>query len=167
MPDVKLTENLIKTLKFERRIYGGLLKLAEKKTEYLVSNDTSLLSEINEEEGKLVEQSKQLARVREQYAEKLNTALGLQAGTPLEEAEKHLPEPQAVQLADTRKKLKETVMKLMIRNGINQKLIENALEYINFNLELLAAPAPEASVYGKTGAEVSSGGKRSMLDIRY
>ena len=72
MPDVKLTENLIKTLKFERRIYGGLLKLAEKKTEYLVSNDTSLLSEINEEEGKLVEQSKQLARVREQYAEKLN-----------------------------------------------------------------------------------------------
>ena len=69
MPDVKLTENLIKTLKFERRIYGGLLKLAEKKTEYLVSNDTSLLSEINEEEGKLVEQSKQLARVREQYAE--------------------------------------------------------------------------------------------------
>ena len=85
----------------------------------------------------------------------------------LEEAEKHLPEPQAAQLADTRKKLKETVMKLVIRNGINQKLIENALEYINFNLELLAAPAPEASVYGKTGAEVSSGGKRSMLDIRY
>lgn len=54
----------------------------------------------------------------------------------------------------------------MLRNGINQKLIGNAMEYINFNLELLAAPAPEAPVYGKTGAEVSSGRKRSMLDIR-
>lgn len=167
MPDLKLIENLIKTLQYEWRVYNSLLKLAEKKTEYLVSNDTSLLSGITEEESKLAEQSKQLARVREQYAVNLNEALGLSTGTSLEEAERHLPGPQAAQLADVRRKLKETVMKLMLRNGINQKLIENALEYINFNLELMASPAPQTSVYGKSGTEVSAGGKRSMLDIRY
>jgi flagellar biosynthesis/type III secretory pathway chaperone len=166
MADVRLTENLIKTLEYERRIYSQLLKHAEKKTEYLVSNDTSKLSEITEEEGKLVEQGKQLARVREQYATQLNQALGLDSNASLEEAEKRLSAPQAAQIADIRTKLKETLIRLMLRNGINQKLIGNAMEYINFNLELLAAPAPEAPVYGKTGAEVSSGRKRSMLDIR-
>lgn len=166
MADVRLTENLIKTLEYERRIYSQLLKHAEKKTEYLVSNDTSKLSEITEEEGKLVEQGKQLARVREQYATQLNQALGLDSNASLEEAEKHLPGPQAAQIADIRTKLKETLVKLMLRSGINQKLIENAVEYINFNLELMAAPAPEAPAYGRTGAEVSTGRKRSMLDIR-
>lgn len=167
MPDVKLTENLIKALKYEWHIYNELLKLAEKKTDYLVNHDTTQLSALTEEEGKLVEQCKQLAKVREQYAEKLNEALGLSAQATLEEAQKSLPDPEAAQLADIRAKLKETVMKLALRNGINQRLIENALEYINFNLELLASPAPEASVYGKSGAEVSTGGKRSVLDIRY
>lgn len=167
MPDVKLTENLMKALQYEWRIYQELLKLAEKKTDVLVRHDTAQLSALTEEEGKLAEQSKQLARVREQYAAKLDEALGLAANASLEEAEKLLSEPQAAQLADIRARLKETVMQLMLRNGINQKLIENALEYINFNLELMAGPAPEASVYGKSGTEISTGGKRSMLDIRY
>jgi len=167
MPDVKLTENLMKALQYEWRIYQELLKLAEKKTDVLVRHDTAQLSALTEEEGKLAEQSKQLARVREQYAAKLNEALGLAANASLEEAEKLLSEPQAAQLADIRARLKETVMQLMLRNGINQKLIENALEYISFNLELMAGPAPEASVYGKSGTEISTGGKRSMLDIRY
>ena len=165
MADVRLTENLIKALKYEWRIYSQLLKLAEKKTEHLVSGDTSKLSEITEEEGKIVEQGKQIARVREQYAGTEQT-LGLKADASLEEAEKRLSAPQAAQIADIRTKLKETLVKLMLRNGINQKLIENAVEYINFNLELMAAPAPEAPAYGRTGAEVSTGRKRSMLDIR-
>jgi len=166
MPDARLTANIVKTLKYEQQIYSRLLKLAEKKTEYLVGNDISKLSEITEEEGRLAEQGRQLARVREQYAKELNEALGLKAGASLEEAERLLDGPQAAQIAEIRAKLKETVMKLMLRNGINQKLIKNAVEYINFSLELLAAPAPEAPVYGRNGAEVSSGGKRSMLDIR-
>lgn len=167
MPDGKLNEKLMQSLKLELRLYSGLLQLAEKKTEYLIGNDTARLSAINQEESKMAEQGKQLARVREQYAAELNKALGLSADASLEEAEKYLPEQQALELADIRKKLKETVMKLMLRNGINQKLIENALEYIRFNLELMAGPAPETSVYGRTGTELSTGRKRSMLDIKY
>jgi len=166
MADEVLIQNLVKTLKYEWRIYSELLKLAEQKTDCLVNSDTARLSKITEEEGKLAEQGKQIARVREQYAAELNVSLGLAAGASLEEAEKLLPDDQAAPLADIGMKLKETIMKLMLRNGINQKLIENALEYINFSLELLAGPAPEASVYSRTGTEVPAGGQRSLLDIK-
>jgi len=166
MADAALTENLAKALKCEWKLYSELLKLAENKTDCLVRNDVTGLSRITEEEGKLAEQAKQLAKIREQYATGMNQTLGLDANASLEEAEKRLPDSQAATLADIRKKLRETLSKLTARNGINRRLIENAMEYINFSLELLSAPAPESSVYSRSGTEVKSGSQRSLLDIR-
>ena len=167
MVDTKLVDNLIKTLQYENRTYAVLLSIAEKKTEYLVENDTALLSGITQEENQLVEQTKQLSKVREQFIVKLCEAMGVTNKGSIEDIKVHLSKAQASTLGDIQKKLKETVMKLIVRNGINQKLIENALKYINFNLEIMTSPAPEVPVYGKSGEEVSPNRKRSMLDIKF
>jgi flagellar biosynthesis/type III secretory pathway chaperone len=166
MLDQNLFTSLNKALQYENRVYAGLLDLAEKKTEYLVKNDTNSLSHITSEEIKLAEQAGQLGRVREQYVSKMREVLGKQDAS-LGEMIDCLPDDQKNALSKSRERLKDTVIRLGVRNGINKRLIDNALEYINFNLELLASPSPETPVYGKSGQEVKSGRVKSMLDIKY
>lgn len=167
MMDAKLFGNLIKALQYENHTYAGLLSIAEKKTEYLVKNDTALLSEITKEENQMAEQAGQLGKVREQYVSKIREALGFKTEITIDEIRKNLPKEQGVALRGMQEKLRETVLRLLVRNGINQKLIENALSFINFNLELMASPAPETPGYGKSGQEMSAGRKRNLLDVRY
>lgn len=165
--DAKLVENLIKALHYENHIYSGLLNSAEKKTEYLVKNDTASLSEITKEENLMADQAGQLGKVREQYISKICEALGVKAVKTVDEIRKYLPKGQSDLLGSMQDKLRETVMKLVVRNGINQKLIENALNYIDFNIQLLTSPAPQAPTYGKTGQDAAAGVNRSLLDVRY
>lgn len=167
MLDAKLVGNLIKTLQYENHTYAGLLNLAEEKTEYLVKNDTVSVSKITADENKMVEQAGQLGKVREQCVLKICEELCFDKINTIDEIRKSLPKGQGDTLGGMREKLRETVLKLVVRNGINQKLIENALKYINFNLELMASPAPETPVYGKSGQELPAGRKRSLLDIKY
>lgn len=166
--DSKPVDNLIRALQYELHTYNKLLEIAQKKTDILVKDDTVLLSSISEEENQLVDQTRQLGKVREQLLIKICEDLGLDGrSVTLDNLKMKVSDPQQLQLSAIQNKLKEAVNKLIVRNGINQKLIENALKYIQFNLELIASPAPEVPSYGRTGQEVSTKAKRSMVDIRY
>lgn len=165
--DTKLVQKLIKALEYEDATYGRLLSLSEKKTEYLVKDDTTALSQLTEEENQLIDQTRQLSRVREQLVAMLCGGKADIKDTTLESIKNSLPQDQALALGKIQRKLKETVMRLASRNSINQRLIERAIQYIDFNLELITAPQAATPIYGKSGAEISNGHKRSLLDIKY
>lgn len=165
--DIKLVDKLNKALSYERLTYGKLLSLGEKKTEYLVKNDTSMLSGITEEENQLIDQTRQLGKVREQLVATLCGNESDATRITLEVLKQRLPKDQATAMGQVQAQLKETVMKLAVRNSINQRLIENALKYINFNMEIMTAPSAATPTYGKSGEEVTGLRKRSVLDIKY
>ncbi|MCX7774184.1 MAG: flagellar protein FlgN [Clostridia bacterium] len=168
MLDSKLIENLIKALQYEQRTYERLLNIAEQKTDCLIKDDTALLVSITEEEKKMADQTRQLNQVREQLLSKICSDLGQDFKTfTINKLKELTSEPFKKQLEDIQQKLSETVNKLYARNGINDKLIENALKYINFNIQLIAAPQPAAPSYGRSGQEVNTTVKRSMLDVKF
>jgi flagellar biosynthesis/type III secretory pathway chaperone len=77
-----------------------------------------------------------------------------------------VPEEYSDQLSQVGKSLKETVNKLKNKNDLNLKLINNALEYVDFSLNLLTQPVPQAVHYGRKGNEEGSK-TRGVLDIKY
>jgi len=76
------------------------------------------------------------------------------------------PEDMAKKLKSTGDSLKATIEKLKYRNDINQKLLNNAIEYVNFSLNLIMQPGPQTTQYGSRGMEKAMNG-RHVLDIKY
>lgn len=168
MSDNMLAEKLIKALQYEYRTYLEILKIAESKTDALVKNDAAEIAVITEKERVMADQTLKLNQVREQIlgllAEEHNQDFKL---LTLEKLKKLIKEPYRKQLDEIQIKMTDLLGKLNVRNNTNKKLIENAIRYLDFNIQLLAAPQPEAPTYGRSGTEVTGSSKRSVLDVRY
>lgn len=168
MSDVKLAENLITALQYEYKTYLEVLKIAETKTNYLVKNDAQAVGSVIEQEQKLAVQTVKLNQVREKllqtFADKYNQNFNTLTISKVKSIVKN---PYKRQLDDIQKKLSDVLAKLQSRNEVNKKLIENAIKYLDFNLQLITAPEPATPTYGKSGLEDSKSNNRSMLDIKY
>lgn len=168
MSDVKLAENLITALQYEYRTYREILKIAEGKTDSLINNDAQAIASIVEQEQKYAEQTVKLNQVRERllqtFAEKYKQDYNTLTISKVKSIVKN---PYKKELDDIQKKLTDLLAKLKSRNEINKKLIENAIKYLDFNLQLITAPEPATPNYGKSGLEENKSGNRSLLDIKY
>ena len=152
----------------EYKIYSGILKIAERKTDCLIKNDIKALSAITEEEKKAAERTSQLNLAREQLLEKFCEETGQDYKKfTIEKLKDQVEESYRNPLEEIHEKLSQVLNKLSARNGINQKLIENAIKYINFNMQLIAAPQPVIPLYGRSGQEISHNNKRSTLDVKF
>lgn len=168
MSDVKLAENIITALQYEYKTYLEVLTVAETKTDCLVKNDAQAIASITEQEQKLADQTVKLNQVREQllrsFSEKYNQDYQTLTINKVKDIVK---DPYKSQLVNIQKKLSDVLTRLQSRNEINEKLIENAIKYLDFNLQLIAAPAPTTPTYGKSGLEESKSNNISMIDIKY
>ncbi|MGI6123183.1 MAG: flagellar protein FlgN [Acetivibrionales bacterium] len=168
MPDKNLADNLITTLRYEYKTYLEIFKIAERKTDLLVKNDAESLVPLSEQESKMAEQTFKLNQVREQIIKTISERLGQDYKTmTLEKLKKLLKEPYKKQLNEIHSEMSDLLAKLSARNEVNKKLIENAIKYLDFNIQLLTGPNPATSTYGKSGLEVTSADKRSMFDLKY
>jgi flagellar biosynthesis/type III secretory pathway chaperone len=160
-------DNLMKVLEYENKLYGQLYSIAENKTGVVVKGEVENLQALVGKEQKLAAELNKLQDVREQILEQVAKAIGRDPRQlTLSELAAQLPGEQAERLGKTRDKLRETIGKLTAKNDLNQQLIQNALEYVDFSLNLLTQPAPQIPQYGRKGNETGTKG-RGILDIKY
>jgi len=168
MPGEVLIEKLIQVLQYEYRIYQEILKIAVEKTDALVRNDAAEIANITEKEKEMADRTVKLSQAREQIISSMAGEYGLDhRQLTIETLKQIVEEPYKNQLGEIRDKMIDLLGKIKTRNEINRKLIENAIKYLDFSIQLMAAPAPAAPVYGRSGTEVSGNGGRSLLDVRY
>jgi len=160
-------DNLIKVLDYENKLYRQLLTLAESKTGIIINGELESLQNLIGKEQKLTNDLSKLNDVRERIIEQIAAGLGKNPKElKLSELEGMLPDDQAGMLNSARNKLKDVIGKLTAKNDLNQNLIRNALDYVDFTLNLITRPVPQTAQYGRKGNEtetLSSG----VLDIRY
>lgn len=166
MIDVIWTENLIKVLDYENRLYTQLYSIAESKTEIIIKGETDNLQAVVGKEQRLISELNRLNDAREQIVEQIGKKTGKSHNeVAISDIIKELPENEAERLRNVKEKLKETIYKLKIKNDLNQKLIKNALDYVDFSLNLLTEPAPQVTQYGRQGIETARK-SRVVLDIK-
>ena len=166
MIDVIWIDNLIKVLDYENRLYGQLFTIAESKTDRIINNEIEDLQAAVGKEQRLFSELNKLRDAREQIIGQISFKIGKASSeVTVSDIIKELPENQAKRLSDVRDKLKATVDKLKVKNDLNQKLLQNALDYVDFSLNLLTEPAPQTPQYGRKGYE--EGRKaRVVFDIK-
>lgn len=147
-----LMENLIAVLEQESSEYEGLLDLSQKKTPIIVSGDLEQLQKITDDEQVLVSRISNLEKKRTGIAAdianvlnrdvntlKLANLIDMLSARPLEQAK----------LADAHDRLQTSVQGLKRINEQNRELLTNALEMVEFEMNLLQASkaAPETANY--------------------
>lgn len=165
-----LMENLMDILEQENKEYKALLDLSMKKTRIIVSNDIVALSAITEEEQKQVDRINVLDKQREVAMQdianvmnmdvqtlKLGKLIEMLAGRPAEQR----------RLTEVKDALHETTQNMARINAQNKELLENALELVEFDLNIVRGlkAAPETAEYNR-GA-VSAGNLMGVPSGRF
>lgn len=149
-----LMENLIEVLDQESDEYEKLLELSQKKTPVIVSGNLENLQKITDEEQVLASRIANLEKKRIEVTAdianvlnkdvttlKLKNLIEVLAGRPVEQKA----------LANAHDRLQSSVRGLQRVNEQNKELLENALEMVQFELNLVhaAKAAPETANYNR------------------
>ena len=149
-----LMENLIEVLDLESQEYENLLELSMKKTPVIVAGELEELAKITDEEQIVVGKINRLEQKRQEVfidiANVINKDVNSLMLIDLVEMLKSRPEEQQ-KLAIVHDRLSAAVHDVRRVNGQNRLLIQNALELVEFDMNLLQAmkSAPETANYNK------------------
>ena len=164
-----LMENLIEVLNQEGDEYEGLLTLSQKKMRIIASANLEDLQRITEDEqevvGRLSRLEKKRMEVTADIANVLNKDVATMKLSNLIEMMEARPQEQA-KLAEIHDRLKSVVREVQRTNEQNKELLEEALQMVEFEMNMVQAAkaAPETANYTRdaynsgTYMGVSSGG---------
>ena len=161
-----LMENLIEVLDKECREYESLLGLSMKKTPVIVSGNLEELAKITEEEQIVVSKIVNLDNKRQELfadiANVINRDVKKLMLADLVDILAQRPQEQQ-KLAKVHDRLKTVVHEVERVNNQNRTLIQNALEMVEFDMNMLQAmkTGPETANYNRgaynTGAQMGPG----------
>lgn len=149
-----LMENLIDVLNRESNEYEGLLQISQRKTAIIVSSNLEELQKITDEEQNMVNRVNALDHKRIEVTKDIATVLNrdvtkLTLTNLIEMLAARPAEQQA--LAEVHDRLSKTVHELQRVNEQNGSLLKDALEMVEFEINLLQASrlAPETANYNR------------------
>ena len=147
-------ENLIDVLEKECSEYEGLLALSQSKTPIIISGDLVKLQKITDDEQELVSRIANLDKTREEVTADIANVLNkdvntLKIANLITMLEGRPAEQKA--LATVHDRLQTSVRELKRVNEQNKELLDNALEMVEFEMNVLQAvkAAPETANYNR------------------
>lgn len=149
-----LMENLINVLEAETSEYEILVGLSTKKTPIIIKGDLAALQQITDEEQIVVGRIQHLEKQREEVigdiANVINKDVESLKLVNLIEMLRDRP-VESGKLAEVHDKLKDVVHRMERVNDQNRELIQNALEMVEFDLNILQSmkAAPETANYNR------------------
>lgn len=144
---------LIEVMQEQLDAYKELYDIGNKKTDVLVNGDIKTLSEITEQEQKLIiklgkfedgrfELVKEIAKLCNKDASELKGDFIISI----------LDEKEAKTFTAIYDELKILLHDIQEQNDRNERLIKNALDYINFSIKLITDAGTSKANYGADGA---------------
>jgi len=132
-------DELVEILKAELECLKSIKNLSYEKTDVVINNKVEDLDRITKKEVELINQ---MASLEESRLNLLNT-WGLDNNTTLSEIIDRITDNKEdlIELAD---ELKANIEEIQARNSMNKELIQDSLEWIEFNINMMtqaAAPA--------------------------
>lgn len=166
MPLTEIADNLARLLDKEAEIYEKLLEISERKTKIIVESKVAELESIVKEEQDHIAEIAKLEEERESLVQSAAESTGKDAKElNITELVSMLPDDEAAKLKNSSRNISMILNNLKNINEINGKLIKNALEYINFSINLLSGSSVSVSNYENTG-DLKGQKSRSMFDLK-
>ncbi len=142
-----LIENLVDVLEEQSVLYDELLALAKEKKQVIINNDVELLQKFTAAEVVITNKAQRLEKTRMESVSDIALVLG--------RSEKDLTVYKIVELVNTEEdkknllrvaeKIGKTIDELRETNDRNNSLLKTALEYIDYNLNVVRSMSGETT----------------------
>lgn len=147
------SEELKEVLLKELEILQTLRKISEDKTDLLINTQTQQIEEITRKEESLLNKIEEIENERT----KILDNWGVLSNASIESIiEKIQEDSEKKELQKIREDMLETIYYLAERNAMNSELINDNLDWIDFNLNLYTNATVEPN-YGKSSENIKSG----------
>lgn len=161
---------LVENLQSLIEVHQALVEMAERKKESVINDDLETLSSLVKEESKLVKEIERLEEERISLVKTYAESIGLKGDDiTLSQLVSHIPnasDRDKIHHAATR--LHQLITELKAKNELNNKLIEDALQYVNQSILLMTDPEDDFTYQG-TGASARHASlvtNRSFFDTK-
>ncbi len=142
-------EQLKEALMQEQQMYEEVLNLEKSKTEVIKKGKVKELEEMTKKEQQYMMKMGTFERIRRSVFINAANTLQVDEIDSLSEFLLHLQDQQeADELDEMRHKLLDTINQIHETNQVNQKLMEQHLEYIEISLELMTDHLTDGNNYG-------------------
>jgi len=166
-----LMQELIATLREEKKAYQKLLPVVEKKTQAIIANDLKQVQDITETEQSAIGKISSLEQKRTEIMNNIGVVLNkkvpdLTLPNLIKLLDRQPQEQQA--LAEIHKELTALLKRLSEVNGHNRNLIEQSLEMISYNMNLLQSTriVPGNNYTRKAGQWDMTASQTGMFDAK-
>lgn len=143
-------KQLVECLDELQKLYGQLYEIGQQKKELLIQNRLDELTGIVNKESRLLKQFAERDNARARAVVALQKAKGHRANpyATLSQVAALLTNPEEQrELEEARRKLSETANALKELNALNQQLIQQSIDFIEYSLDLMVGPTEEEVVY--------------------
>ena len=135
----QLISHLIETLQDEYQYYQKLRDLADSKNDAIVANDVDKLSDLIENDKKVIETLDNLEAERNDILKEMRDILGLDEGElEYEVLADNLSETWTEKLNEVREKLLKVMEELHEINEQNKVLLQEAIKLNNFSFQMIS-----------------------------
>lgn len=160
---------LIQVLHEQRNIHQELLEIASEKKGAIVNNHVELLNQLVNKEAKLVKHVSELEEKRMFEMSRYIVGKGYRTNpnitmTDMLKIVFKAEEKRALQSLQS--ELLQIIGKLKEANALNQQLIEQSLQFINYSLDLLTGADENDAVYHHPGQQSTAHKRPGMFDTR-
>jgi flagellar biosynthesis/type III secretory pathway chaperone len=162
-----MINNLLEVLGQQAQTYEELYGLSQEKKDDLVKDNIDEIQKITDLENILISQHGRIEKKRVQLMKDIGSVLGVKDDSLDIPALINLMEGQDEQdeLKQVRLRIRTALDKLAVANALNASLIENALDYIEYSLNVIRSSAmQEVQTYTVQGGMLKEEG--SLLDMR-
>jgi flagellar biosynthesis/type III secretory pathway chaperone len=154
------------TLNKEYEIYEEVLKLAKEKKRVVIDGRIKELDAITRKEQSIIFNLGKIDKVREALTINISKELRIEVFENVTELSQYLEGDLKDQILEVRDKLVDIVEKVKKANDLNNKLIQQSLEYIEFNKNLLTSMETKGITYGSMADEKEVKTKNNLFDAR-
>ena len=132
------------------------LVLSQQESDALIRNDVQQLDGLQEALQRCFAEQEALEQARQLTLREMATALGISSPIKLPALIQSLPARDRSELAALRSQLLAVHRRIEIVQACNQRLLDNALEYVRYSLELLTDEAIRLPRYGYNLTRISA-----------
>ncbi len=154
---------MIEILKKQLELYKEILKISEDKTDIIVKDKVDELKPMVDREETLVQEYIGLEKQRIGIIKAFAESKGITKLLRIDDLCEYFPAD-----ADEMQKLKQEILEvtknIKVKNAVNEELVKNSLDYLNFSIGLISGTNRGTGTYGKGGNSLE-GEARNFFDL--
>ena len=163
----EIADRLAEVLEQEAALYQDASDISAKKTDIIVRGKIEELDSLVKAEQAIIIKIGKLEEEREEIVRALSSELALNLeGVTLSDINERLGAGSYTRLHNCQKSLADTIGGLKNSNDTNAQLIQNALDYVNFSVNILTTNQNAGNLYSQDGGEDAGKHRRSIFDVK-